>query len=134
MYRHSSRFLVTVALRGTVCGLPVALLWMLRVADSDGPGISANNTTMIAQLFPTASEDGPKLSGVNSSESVLAPGVTDTFEIDTAPEPVFFRVTFLNSKLNRGTLPNERLVGVTLSCRRTAAGLTVIVQMGVLPV
>lgn len=55
---------------------------------------------MIAQLLPTASEEGQKLSDVNSSASVPALGVTETFMIDTAPAPVFFRVTFLKSKLN----------------------------------
>jgi hypothetical protein len=44
-----------MALSGTICGFPTALLGMLRVADSD-PRSSAKNTTMIAQLFPTASD------------------------------------------------------------------------------
>jgi hypothetical protein len=118
--------LVTVALMGTACGLPVALLGMLRVADSE-PSSSANSTTMISQLFPTASEDGQNLSGEKSSRSAPAPGVTETFPIDTALVPVFFSVTVLNSRLNRGTVPNERLEGVTLSC--SGAGLTALTRV-----
>jgi hypothetical protein len=45
--------------------LPAALSLMLRVADSD-PSSSANSTTMISQLFPTASEGGHNLIGTNS--------------------------------------------------------------------
>jgi len=41
--------LVTVVLRGTVCGLPASFLGMLSVAESD-PRSSANNTTTVSRL------------------------------------------------------------------------------------
>jgi hypothetical protein len=85
---------VTVALRGIDCGLPVALLGMLTVADSD-PAFSAKSTTRIGQLLPGASEEPHKLIAVKSALAVPAPGVTDARASDIDPVPEFVRVTVL---------------------------------------
>jgi hypothetical protein len=61
---------------------------MFNVADC-APTLSANNTTMILQLLPVASEDGHRLIGMNSKGPVPGPGVTDTLPSDTLPAPVF---------------------------------------------
>lgn len=112
--------MITVALRGTVCGLPTALLGMLRVADSE-PRFVANKTTIIEQLCPAPSEDRQKLS-VRKSEW----GVTETFPSASVPAPGLFNVTVWYSRLKRRTVPKLRLLGETFSC-----ALTVIVQLAV---
>ena len=103
---------VTVALNGTEFGLPAGLFGILSVAESD-PRLSANITTMIGQLSPVVSDCPHKLIAVKSSRLVPAPGVTEVLEIDTGAVSVFFNVTVLIARLNRPTVPNDRLDGVT---------------------
>src|SRR5664279_4263096 len=121
-------FWITLALMGTVCWLPAALLGIPSVADSV-PRSWAKSTTMIEQLRQGASELPHRLSAKKLPCAVPAPGVTDILERETGPVPAFFRVTVLYCRLNRLTLPNDTLDGVTLKCG--AAGLTVIVQPAV---
>jgi hypothetical protein len=80
----------------------------------------------MVQLFPGASEDPQRLTDVKALRSVPTPGVTETFEIDKVPVPMFFTVTFRDRRLYCLTKPKSMLPGVTLTltCRLVTVRVT----------
>ncbi len=67
---------------------------MLRVADNE-PRSAANNTIVIGQLCPGASERPHQLTEVKLPRSVPGSGLTNTLEINTGAVPVLVSVTVL---------------------------------------
>jgi len=112
-----------------VCGLPAALLAIVKMADWK-PRSSAKNATAILQLLRTASDRGQRLSAKNSRPLARVPGVTEMLDIDTGMVPVFVTVTVVVRSRKRGTVPKDTLFGATFSC--AIGGLTVIEQATVL--